>query len=86
MMASWRMALNQLRQRDVTRLLRAVPALVGLPADRTMVDYDSDADVLYISFERPQKATDSEMRDDGVIIHRRGKTVVGVTVLDASTR
>lgn len=80
------MALEKLRPRDVTSLLRAVPALVGLPADRSVVDYDSDADVLYISFERPQKATDSEMRDDGIIIHRRGKRVVGVTILDASTR
>ena len=80
------MALNQLRQRDVTKLLQAVPALLGLPAARAMVDYDSEADVLYISFERPQKATDSDMRDDGTIIHRRGKKVVGVTVLDASTR
>ncbi len=80
------MALEQLRQRYVTRLLRAVPALVGLPAERSTVDYDSEADVLYISFERPQKATDSEIRDDGVIIHRRGTQVVGVTILDASTR
>ncbi len=50
------------------------------------VDYDEEADVLYIAFDRPQRATDSEMHDDGVIVHRRGRQVVGVTILDASGR
>ena len=54
--------------------------------DPMWVDYDADADVLYIAFERPQRATDSELRDDGVILHRRGKQIVGVTILDASER
>lgn len=75
-----------MRRRDLTKLLTAAPALVGMPAKRMVVDYDAEADVLYISFERPQKATDSEMRDDGIIVHKRGKQVVGVTILDASTR
>ncbi|MFH0812679.1 MAG: DUF2283 domain-containing protein [Pseudomonadota bacterium] len=30
------------------------------------VDYDKEADVLYISCKRPQRATDSEMLDNGV--------------------
>jgi uncharacterized protein YuzE len=80
------MALAQLRRKDLANLLNATPALLGLPADRMSVDYDADADVLYLSFERPQKATDSEMRDDGIIIHRRGKKIVGVTILEASSR
>jgi len=50
------------------------------------IDYDREADVLYISFRRPQAATDSEMRDDGIIVHRRRKQIVGLTVLEASTR
>lgn len=80
------MALADLRKKDIARLLRAVPRLVDLPMTRMWVDYDTEADVLYISFRRPQRATDSEMREDGVIVHRRGKQVVGVTVLDASAR
>ena len=51
-----------------------------------MVDYDEGADVLYISFDRPQKATDTEMTDDGLLLRYRAKELVGVTVLDASTR
>ena len=50
------------------------------------LDFDSEADVLYISFRRPQRASDSEMREDGIIVHRRGKQIVGLTILDASTR
>ncbi|MEE9294681.1 MAG: DUF2283 domain-containing protein [Phycisphaerae bacterium] len=80
------MALAQLRQSDITRILQATPKLLDLPARRMWIDYDAEADVLYISFQRPQRAGDSEMRDDGVIIHRRAKRIVGLTILDASTR
>ncbi len=80
------MALDQLRRKDLTSILQAVPGIVGMPQRRMWLDFDSEADVLYIAFERPQHATDSEMRDDGIIIHRRGHHVVGVTILDASER
>lgn len=65
---------------------RALPALVAIPARRYSVDYDDEADVLYISFERPQKATDTEMTDDGLLMRYNGENLVGVTVLDASAR
>jgi uncharacterized protein YuzE len=58
---------------------KAVPRYNG-------VDYDEEADVLYISFERPQKATDSEMTDGGVLLRYRRERLVGVTILDASPR
>lgn len=60
--------------------------LLRFPVKKLWTDYDEEADVLYVSFKRPQKATDSEMRDDGIIIRRRGKEFVGLTILDASTR
>jgi uncharacterized protein YuzE len=50
------------------------------------IDHDAAADVLYISSQRPQRATDSEMREDGIVVHRRGKQIVGLTILEASTR
>ncbi|MHC4443924.1 MAG: DUF2283 domain-containing protein [Planctomycetota bacterium] len=80
------MAIAALRKKDVTRILKAVPKLVDLPATSMWIDYDEEADVLYISFRRPQRATDSQMRDDGIIVHRRGKQIVGLTILEASTR
>ncbi|HEC98393.1 MAG TPA: DUF2283 domain-containing protein [Nitrospirae bacterium] len=48
------------------------------------IDYDKEADVLYISFKRPQKATDSEMLDNGVLLRRKGDELVGITILEAS--
>jgi uncharacterized protein YuzE len=65
---------------------RAIPLLLTFPAQRFWVDYDADADVLYISFQRPQQATDTEMTDEGILVRYRGKELVGITVLDASTR
>ena len=44
------------------------------------------ADVLYLSFQRPQKATDSEMRDDGVLLRYKRDKLVGITILEASKR
>jgi uncharacterized protein YuzE len=80
------MAIADLRALDLTRILKAVPRLARFPMKQMWLDYDAEADVLYISFRRPQHATDSEMREDGVIVHRRGKQVVGLTILDASSR
>jgi uncharacterized protein YuzE len=71
---------------DVTRYLKAVPHLVRLPVLKMWIDYDEEADVLYLSFRRPQRATDSEVRADGIIVRKRGKEIVGLTILDASTR
>jgi uncharacterized protein YuzE len=50
------------------------------------IDYDEEADVLYISFQRPQQATDSEMLDNGILLRYRKEKLVGVAVLDASAR
>ena len=72
---------------DISRsVFRAVPLLVDFPASRFWVDYDHEADVLYISFQRPQKATDTEMTDEGILFRYQGKKLVGITVLDAWTR
>ncbi|MFN3981520.1 MAG: DUF2283 domain-containing protein [Caldilinea sp.] len=64
----------------------AAPQLLELAKTRFWVDYDREADVLYISFQRPQKATNSVMTDDGVVLRYRADELVGITVLDASTR
>ena len=74
------------KPKDVLQYLKAVRQLVRLPVSKMWIDYDQEADVLYLSFRRPQRATDSELRDDGVIVRKRGKQIVGLTILDASTR
>lgn len=49
-------------------VFKAVPHILSFPSAKFWVDYDKEADALYISFKRPQKATDSEMLKDGVIL------------------
>ena len=36
--------------------------------NKLWIDYDEEADVLYLSFQRPQKAAECEMLDDGVLL------------------
>ena len=67
-------------------VLQAIPMLVEFPQERFWVDYDREADVLYISFRRPQSADDSIMTVDGILLRFRRDELVGVTVLDASER
>ncbi len=61
--------------------------ITRFPVGRMWLDYDAQADVLYISFKRPQKATDTgELNDGGILMRYRGKELVGITVLFASER
>ena len=80
------MAKKSLTQKDINEIIRAIPHLIKLPFRRIWVDYDEEVDVLYISLQRPQKATDSEMRNDGVLLRYRDKNLVGITILEASKR
>ena len=48
---------------------------------RFWVDYDKEADVLYVSFDRPQRATESTLQDNNVLLRYRGKKLVGVTII-----
>lgn len=70
----------------VNSVTKALPLLLKFPGRRFWVDYDSEADVLYVSFQRPQKATNTEMTEDGILLRYRNRQLVGITVLDASTR
>ena len=49
------------------------------------LDFDEKADVLYISLQRPQKATEPiEVQDGSLLLHYRKKDLVGITVLFAT--
>ena len=65
---------------------RLIPLLLELPSRHVLVDYDDEADVLYLSFEKPQQATDSLIGTDGHLYHSRQDRLVGVTILHARTR
>lgn len=48
------------------------------------VDYDKEADVLYINFGLPQKADDSQQGSDGIIRRKKKNKIIGLTILNAS--
>lgn len=48
--------------------------------------YDEEADTLYIDFEKPSHADDSELTDDDIIIRYSEGRIVGITVLNAKKR
>jgi len=61
-----------------------IPLIIRrFPSDHIWVDYDREADVLYINFERPQRATDGVLRDNVLIRKRNGK-IIGLTFLNVS--
>ena len=71
------------RMAETAAILESVPYFLKLGAKKIWLDYDEEADVLHVSFRRPQQATDSRM-DDDLIYHYRDGELVGITVLHAS--
>jgi len=55
--------------------------LLNLPSRQAWMDYDAEADVLYISFRKPQQADDSILEDDGNIYHYAGEMKHGPIAL-----
>ena len=48
------------------------------------VDYDKEADVLYVSFRKPQRANKTLELDDDILVRKDGREIVGITILNAS--
>ncbi len=80
------MAKEILEEVSIAHLLQAVSHLVQLPKSRMWLDYDGEADVLYVHFGETTNSTHSEMREDGVILDYKSDELVGVTILEASQR
>lgn len=70
----------------LNEIIHIIPQLVKMTSKKLWIDYDTEADVLYINFKRPQQAMDSEMLENGIIIRYKENKIVGLTILDASSR
>ena len=68
---------------EAADILESAAHFLKLGVKKLWLDYDEEADVLYVSFRRPQRATDSRMEGD-LIYHYRDEELVGVTILHAS--
>jgi uncharacterized protein YuzE len=47
-----------------------------------VIDYDKEADVLYLSFDLPQKADETEFFSDDILIRKKSNKVIGLTLLN----
>lgn len=50
------------------------------------LNYDPEGDVLYVNFGVPQVADDSDITDEGVVLHLKNEKLVGLTILNAKER
>lgn len=76
-----------MEQRIVNSGKIAVSDLVKLAQygqDKLFVDYDPEADVLYVSFGKPQKAETAVQEEDGIIRRKKSGKLIGLTILNAS--
>ncbi|MEK7633984.1 MAG: DUF2283 domain-containing protein [Patescibacteria group bacterium] len=46
-----------------------------------IINYDNEADVLYVSFDSPQKADDTDFFSDNVLVRKKNKAIIGLTLL-----
>jgi uncharacterized protein YuzE len=60
--------------------------LLKLPARNVWIDYDKEADVLYMSFRKPQRATKTVEVGEDILVRKSGRSIVGVTIMNASAR
>lgn len=58
---------------------------VKVPKSHMWIDYDKEADVLYLSFRRPQRATETIEAGEDILIRKDRNTIVGITILNASS-
>lgn len=73
-------------KRALKEIFEALPYIKKVGAKHLWFDFDQEADVLYISLERPQRATDTDILEDGIFLRMRGKEIVGVTITNISDK
>jgi uncharacterized protein YuzE len=69
----------------VGRCIEMASDMLRLPTRHVWLDYDEGADVLYMSFRRPQRATKTVETDD-ILVRKDGREIVGLTILNARRR
>lgn len=70
----------------VEGIFEALPHIKRTGAKYRWFDFDYEADVLYVSLERPQRATDTDILDGGVFLRLRDEKIVGITITNISKK
>ena len=71
-------------EKAIREIVSVVPKIMQIKPKHIFIDYDKGADVLYISLEKPQKATDSELLKNNVLIRKKNNKIIGLTIIGAS--
>jgi len=71
---------------NLQEIVELAPHLLRLPSRQLWVSFDPEADVLYLNFQKPGHADDSELTDDDIVARYEQGEVVGVTILHTSRR
>jgi uncharacterized protein YuzE len=71
---------------DIGPFLGMMPAVREAPGQSVWLNYDAEADALYVHYKKPNLATDAEITDNDVILRYHGDELIGMTVLHASSR
>ncbi len=70
----------------ITDIMQALKAVSHSNADNLHIRFDKEADVMYVSFEPPIPADDSEMGEDDILYRYKNGEVIGLTVTRFSNR
>jgi uncharacterized protein YuzE len=70
----------------VNNCIALATTMLALPAQHVWLDYDKQADVLYMSFRKPQRAKETIELEDDILVRKDGKEIVGLTIMNASSR
>jgi uncharacterized protein YuzE len=71
---------------NLEQVLTFVPQVLQLQQKNIWLSYDEEADVLYVNFKKPNRADDSELLDNDVLVRYEGEEVIGMTILNASKK
>ena len=80
------MVAELLDTRNMQYVFNLMTNFIKLPATKLWLDYDADADVVYLHFVEHPASTHSDMREDGIILDYQDDQLVGLTILEASHR
>ena len=72
--------------KTVDEIFKALPYIQKSGASHISFDFDEEADTLYISFEKPQNATDTDILEDGTFLRIRDDKIVGITITNFSQK
>ncbi len=71
---------------NLDQVLTFVPQVLQLHQKNIWLSYDEEADVLYVNFKKPNRADDSELLDNDVLVRYEGEEIIGMTIMNASKK